>query len=176
MKLLVFFILFFLVSCYTEKKATKQIKKAYLEHENVVAKKCAEWFPCITEVISIDTTNKLNDSISIKIVNIRDTIKYVLSDSSISKTKFDVLRSKLQQSDSMIALLHKLLKEKPTTIIQTIKVKDSAQLQNLNLHIAQLEKDLQFYRLKNEKRSDWVVYLLIGFFISVILNILQFKK
>ena len=76
MKYLIISIL--LVSCYTAKKAERQINKAQIYHPEVVAAKSALWYPCVPLSITTDSTAykewlKKIDSLN-GIIPIRDTI------------------------------------------------------------------------------------------------------
>ena len=144
-----------LVSCYTERKAEKQINKAYINHPTIVAKKTADWFPCVTEQIVIDTTSyKIDDSTYWKIIRIRDTIQYIYSDTTsvITRERYKAVANKLQEADQIINRLQSALLSKPTIITQKIPVKDSATLYVLNSRIAELSKEKDAYQ-KNMSRK-----------------------
>lgn len=165
-----------LASCYTERKAEKQINKAYINHPKIVAKKSADWFPCVTEQIVIDTTSyKIDDSTYWKIIRIRDTIQYIYKDTTsiITKERYKAVAAKLQEADQIINRLQSALLSKPSVITQKIPVKDSATLYLLNTRIAELSKDKDAYQKKYEQKMNWIIYLLIGLFISIIINILR---
>jgi hypothetical protein len=165
-----------LASCYTEKKAGKQLNKAYINHPKIVAKKSADWFPCVTEQIVIDTTSyKIDDSTYWKIIRIRDTIQYIYSDTTslITKERYRAIANKLQEADQIINRLQSALLSKPSVITQRIPVKDSATLYLLNSRIAELSKDKDDYQKKYEQKMNWIIYLLIGLFLSIIINIIR---
>lgn len=76
-------LLLLLNSCYSVKKAARQVDKAHSEHELIVAEKCGNWYP-----VKVDTIQ--GETVYLRTV---DTVKgktiYVNCDSIVSKSKGD---------------------------------------------------------------------------------------
>jgi hypothetical protein len=167
-------------SCYSAKKAQKQITKAQLTHPEVVAKKTSEWYPCVISQPIIDSSqvknwlaiiDSLNKETNIDIIEINDTIKLTIKDS----VAYKYWLNKYKVNQQIIANLKQLLVSKVPTIYKTIYVKDSASLMYLSKENEQLKSDRNDYQIKYEKYLKVSFWLLLLLAISVIINIIKLK-
>ena len=169
-----------LCSCYTQKKADRQLIKAKLNHPDVVAKKASEWFPCVTSQQSIDSSEikkwmAMIDSISNEIQLQIDTIEIIKRDTIKQKdlVAYQLIMNKYISSQSK---LKALLNAKSPVVYVTKVVVDSARFESMRLENMILQESKDRYQLKYETYLRLCLWLLIPFTISVILNVLKFKR
>lgn len=61
-------------------------------------------------------------------------------------------------------------------ITKTITQIDNTKLVAANITVELKSKEAEKYRVKNENKSTFIMWLLIGFGVSILVNVLQFKK
>ncbi len=188
--------LFSLSSCYTEKKAVKQVNKAYVHHPDTLAKIVRTLFPCTTgEVKPGDSTaykkyladlQALEDSLkNFQPETITDTVIDTWEDS----TKIRVLQSTNSKLKSQIAFKDKsiqgLLKKcrENAPIHDTLMVEDSAKIYTMTRQMSTYEatikeRDLTISDLTKtvKQKQKWLYIFLIAFIISAVVNFIQFRK
>jgi hypothetical protein len=155
-------ILFLLFSCYSEKKATKQINKAIEKKPELAADVFRKKFPCesVDTVVRIDTAwDYVEFECPDKPAQIKTDTLYIQK---------NVIKKQILQGKSVVVAG----KTEYKTI--TIKVKDSAEIFLLN-------KSIKDYQVKEEKLHNKIEFknkiiwiLLIALIISILINI--YKK
>jgi len=177
--------LIFLLGCYTQKKAERQVNKAQLNHPEVVAKLAAKYYPPIMVTTTdstaykkyleqIDELNKFYESMAEKVVY--DTVPgeiEVWEDSTkvIQLTRtVKTLNGKLQAAYANVAALTEKIKSVPPVVQKTEK-QDSAKNSYYQDRIAALtvQKDKV-----TKKLSDWKTVAFFMLALSFILACLLF--
>jgi hypothetical protein len=153
-----FFVSIFLVGCFTEQKANKQLSRIEQRYPILISEKCSEKFP---PIILKDTSKitqyieKINTFLSTNTdtLLVTDTIK---KDCSISVKE---LVLKLQNANKFIQLLKVDLQNNPPYIIKNII--DSAKVFSLTKQRDIALKDKEDYRTRNEVMNKVCIWLLI---------------
>lgn len=177
--------LIFLLGCYTQKKAERQVNKAQLNHPEVVAKLAAKYYPPIMVTTTdstaykkyleqIDELNKFYESMAEKVVY--DTVPgeiEVWEDSTkvIKLTKIvKSLNGKLQAAYANVAALTEKAREAKPVVV-TVVQKDSAQ----NFSYQEQIRTLTVQKDKfTKKLSDWKTVAFFMLALSFILACLLF--
>lgn len=141
---------FFLFSCYTQKKAEKQINRAYIEHQDMLRSKLQWWWPCVPVEIK------------------RDSVKYVAFLRQIDTLlQVDTISEKCPERKVLIK--YRDILKSPPPIHDTIKIKDMS-----------CEAILGDLRAENKKLTDstakgqkWIISLLIALCVSIILHFIR---
>lgn len=177
-----------LFSCYTERKAAKQVDNAYNKYEQMVAKKTRTWFPCtaIDTTVIIDTVYSKDSSAFFKAK--LDSLLLVQKDDkdSISIIYKDTCKSVLDVYNKAYDLGYKAgfyQGGKDCTLdtiyirtTRTITVEDSAKIREIML--ASQKKQGQMQR-KIDKQSFWLKFLGIAaglLLLALIIAILIAKR
>jgi hypothetical protein len=160
LKYLLFLSIFF-TSCYSEKKASKQLNKVSNQYPVLISQKCGELFPPtiikdslkITQFISrIDTFLSINTDTFL----VNDTI--LKNDLTLLK-KYNNLVLKLRNANKFINVLKVDLQNNPPYIIKNII--DSAKVFSLTKQRDIALKDKEDYRTRNEVMNKVCIWLLI---------------
>jgi len=138
----------FLLACNGPRQAERQVRRAYVNHPEIIAKNCSQWFP-FKETIVVDS-HDLNtfDSGRLFILSGIDTIYRYITDT--------IVLNKLTRTMEYIERL------KP--VERTIYVRDSA-----TIYVNQAKAD------KVGKQNDNLKWWLIGLLCLIIL-LLIFRK
>lgn len=166
-------ILFLLFSCYTERKATKELNKAQVNYPVLVAKKTNEWFPCVeetkTDTVKLTEWRLKVDSVY-KFYKLKDTIieKYTCQD-------LTYLINQVEAQKKLINNLTKLIDEKPPVLITTKILKDSAGIVILKDKLERLTADKEDYVNKADKRLKWIISLLVALFGTIVYILIRRK-
>lgn len=150
-----------LSSCYTEKKATKQLNKANDIHPAVVADFTRKHYPCIVKGDTIFRTDTSYEFIEItcpESVKNSDTV-------IINNIKYVYKKGRTAYLPSPIV-----------TKYVKIMVKDSAEVSLLEYRLNKCQEDKDNYFDKSESKGDWIKWLLIALGISALLNIILVIK
>ena len=140
--------IFFLVACNTTRQAERQVRRAYANHPEIIAKSCSQWFP-FTETIVVDSHDLHTfDSGRFFILSGIDTIYRYITDT--------IVLNKLTRTREFVERL------KP--VERTIYVRDSA-----TIYINQAKAE------KVGKQNDSLKWWLIGLLVFIIL-LLIFRK
>jgi hypothetical protein len=140
--------IFFLVACSGPRKAERQMRRVYVNHPEIIAKGCSEWFP-FKETIVVDSSDLHTfDSGRLFILSGIDTIYRYITDT--------IVLNKLTRTKEYIERL------KP--VERTIYVRDSA-----TIYVNQAKAD------KVGKQNDNLKWWLIGLLCLIIL-LLIFRK
>lgn len=147
MRYLVTLIIF--CSCYSQKKAGKQIDKALSNFPTVVAERCAKNFPCSSK------TDTLISYDLIKVPCPPDTITEIIINEKEGKT------------DTVILIREGEVKtvELPAKVV-TVTIKDSAQIIAIR---AGAEKEIAAANKRADKNKTWKQFFLGGMVISILL-------
>jgi len=150
----------FLFGC----SAQRQLNKLKLNHEEVVSKSCAVWYP-----YQAQEQEHLFDSVAYKLwlkkLEQLDTITIVNSDTIKINTDCPKLLQKYRDLIKVMPAIH-----------DTIKIINKAREKSLELDLQNcLENNTECMK-KIESKSNLNWWLLILLTISVILNILKLKK
>lgn len=160
------FALILLSSCYTAKKAEKQLDKAIAEYPAMAAEKTRDRFPCITtaETVRTDTVYELID-VECPPSGI-DTFKTVITvPDTVYKDRLTILKAGKQTV---------YIPAKTVTVTKYIE--DSAKI---FLAIKDKEKAVKEYEDEHDRRKSllmWFWWLLLAFIVSLVLHYLRFKK
>ena len=153
-----FFVSIFLVGCFTEQKANKQLSRIEQRYPILISEKCSELFKplvikdtsVITEYIQkIDTFLSINTDTLI----VTDTIK---KDCSKSVKELVI---KLQNANRFIQVLKSDLQNNPPYIVKNII--DSSKVFSLTKQRDIALKDKEDYRTRNEVMNKVCIWLLI---------------
>lgn len=158
------FALILLSSCYTAKKAEKQLGKAIQEFPAMAAEKTRDRFPCITtaETVRTDTVYELID---VECPPSDFKTVYSLKTDTLYKDRVTVLKGGKQTV---------YVPGKTTTVTKVIE--DSAKI---FLAIKDKEKAVKEYEDEHDRRKSllmWFWWLLLAFIVSLVLHYLRFKK
>ena len=150
--------IFFLMSCYTAKKAEQQINRAYIEHQDVLRSKLQLWWPCVPY-------ERKSDSVKyVAFLRQIDTLLEVKRD-TITDTIF---LDKICPERKILIKYKDLLKYVPP-IHDTIKIKD--------MSCESIKADLSAQNLKLTdsiaKCQKWIISLLIALCVSIILHFIR---
>ena len=140
--------IFFLLACNGPRQAERQVRRAYVNHPEIIAKGCSEWFP-FKETIVVDSHDLHTfDSGRLFILSGIDTIYRYMTDT--------IVLNRLTRTKEYIERL------KP--VERTIYVRDSA-----TIYVNQAKAD------KVGKQNDSLKWWLIGLLCLIIL-LLIFRK
>lgn len=175
MKNFLILVVVILSSCYSQKKATRQLNKAYIYHTGLTAQKFSEWFPC--ETIQIDSSEKIEyiyktDTLLRYIRIETEPINRILRDTFFRYYNgCDSLKKELKRAKNLIDHLTYEIQLKPIVYYKTIV--DSARNVSLQTQLNQANDELK-KKSKNYLTSLWfIIGLLIALILSILLN---FKK
>jgi hypothetical protein len=151
---------FLLVGCYKPIDALRDINKAEMRYPKVVSDYVGEHFPCkpkTDSTIKIDTIYKDIEVLCPPSDTLYDTINHIAT-KIITRpvSKYITVPSK--------------------TITITKYVEDSAKIRSLSLTISQMQEELKKCAEQKEKKSSWILWLVIALSCSLLLNIVQLKK
>ena len=140
----------FLCSCYSAKKAEKQINRAYIEHQDMLIAKTRWWFPCVPVEIKRD---------SVKYVAFLRRIDTILNVDTISE----------KCPERQVLIKYREILKRPPAIHDTIKIKDSSDEPIISDLTAQNSK------LKDSiaKGQKWIISLLIALCVSILLHFIR---
>lgn len=153
-------LLLLLCSCYTAKKAERQVNKAQIYHPEVMAEKSALWYPCVPLSITTDSSSYKKwlskiDSIN-GIIPIRDTIT-------------DTLWLDKVCPERKVLIKYKELIRTIPTLHDTIRVENIA----YKVIAADLKAENEKLMGKYSGALKFVISLLIALIVSIIINFLK---
>lgn len=163
-----------LLSCLTERKANKQLKKIEYTFPGLIADKCSDKFPPIvikdslkfTEFISrIDTFLSINTDTILEI----DTI---LKTDLTNLNKYNKLVVKLNSAESFIKQLKSDLRKSPPYVVKNII--DTAKIFSLNKQVEKALKEKEDYRNRYEVYTKIVIWLLI--FVIILISYIYINE
>jgi hypothetical protein len=140
--------------------ALRDINKADMRYPKVVSDYVGEHFPCkpkTDSTIKIDTIYKDVEVLCPPSDTLYDTINHIA-------TKIIT-----RPVNKYIAIPSK-------TITITKYVEDSAKIKSLSLANFETQKELKKCSEQKEKKSNWILWLVIALFCSLLLNVIQIKK
>lgn len=143
---------FFLFSCYTPKKAERQINKAYIKHNDMLLAKTRWWWPCVPMEVK------------------RDSVKYIAFLQQLDTIlKVDTINEKCPERQVLIKY-REILKH-PPAIHDTIKIKD------MSCEAIRGDLTAQNSKLKDSiiKSQKWNLWLLIALCVSILLHFIRRK-
>jgi hypothetical protein len=141
-----------LSGCYSAKKAERDINKAKVNYPDIVAEKFADWYGC-------DTVTITRDSIQFK-----EWVNEIHSFDTI----VDTVRLK-EKCPDLLVKYREIVKRVPP-IHDTIKIKDRAELDALNIKYESLKKEYDGNQKLTTKLSWFALFLLIILLIIAILK------
>ena len=154
-----------LIGCnkYTPQDALRDMNKANDFQPKVVADYVGQHFPCNTKTDSVVKIDTMYQYVEI-LCPPTDTIQSndtIYLDKIKNVTKTNVVRK-------VVALPSK-------SVIITKYIQDSAKLKSLYLTISQTQQENKDCVSKQEKKSEWIKWLIICLCASAILNIIQLR-
>lgn len=159
------FVTFFLLGCYTQKKAERSLNKAQINYPELVAEKSALWYPCSqfkgtsdssqykVFIKQIDSLNELK----IDSIFILDTLM-----------KFDTV-VKLSKCNDIIWKYKEIYKNLPA-IHDTVIMVSTAD----KYTIKYLENEREESHKRYDRSTQLNIWLLIGLIVSILIHL--FKK
>jgi hypothetical protein len=162
-------VLFLLVitSCYTEKKAQKELNKANDKYPDVVAEFTRDKYPC-TE---LKDSTVVYDTVYQEVEALCPPQQIIYTKDTLWKKKIDTVYRK-----DDIYKKNPLVKTTVTVPVRQTTVtkwfEDSAKIKLLTSQINKCGEDLKQSERKKERNWDWIKWLLVALGISVIVNIL----
>lgn len=157
--------LFFLGSCYTAKKAEKEINKAQLNFPEVMAKKSAQLYPCKTTKIRSDSSKYKTIIKKIKQI---DTAYFYAIDTIC---KLDTVLIE-KNCTKVLYKYREILKDLPA-VHDTITVTDDAGITSLQYQLQQSNINTDDYKLKYTHSLWFNIWLLVG--IVALILVIKFK-
>ena len=153
--------LILLISCNPSRK----LDKLNAKHPELLAKFCIDTFPCVTT--KIDTVTRVEyDFIEVQCPGI-DNVK---------NDTFWITNTKTIKGPGVI-----VTQQQYNTITKIIK--DSAAIKSCELSVLELNKKLAEINEKNRKlenkvntKNRWIMWLIIALLVTIMGNIIQFKK
>lgn len=144
--------IFILSSCYTAKKAEKDLNRAKINFPEIMADKCAQWYGC-------DTVTITRDSIQYK-----EWVNEIHSFDTITDTV------RLREKCPELVTKYRNIVTRVPPIHDTIKVQDKAQLEAIRLKYEALKQEHDS-NLKLTTKLSWVaLFLLLILLIIAILK------
>lgn len=165
-KLFSILFLFFLVGCYSPKKAEKQINKAQLNFPEVLAKKSSELYPCKPKKAGSDSTKYKTIIKKIKQI---DTA-YFYSTDTICKLDTVLIE---KNCTKVLYKYREILKDIPA-VHDTVTITDEAGMISLQYQLKQASVNSDEYKVKYFKSLWFNIWLLIA--IVALLLIIKFDK
>lgn len=158
------FALILLSSCYTAKKAEKQLDKAIAEYPAMAAEKTRDRFPCITtaETVRTDTVYELID---VECPPSDFKTVYSLKTDTLYKDRVTVLKGGKQTV---------YVPGKTTTVTKVIE--DSAKIFIAEDKVKSLQTEVSELEDKNEGKRSLIWWLIILLLLSIGGNYLQAKR
>ena len=148
----------FLFSCYSVKKAEKQINRAYIEHQDMLRAKLQWWWPCLPYERKTDSVKY------VAFLRQIDTLLEVKRD-TITDTIF---LDKICPERKILIKYKDLLKYVPP-IHDTIKIKDMS----CEAIISDLSAQNSKLKDSTAKGQKWIISLLIALCVSIILHLIR---
>lgn len=150
-------------SKYTPEKALREMNKANDLQPKVVSDYVGEHFPCNTKTDSVIKVDTMYQYIEVSCpptdtIQSNDTI-YLDKVKNVVKTN----------------VVRKIVGIPSKSVIITKYVQDSAKLKSLYLTISQTQQENKDCANKQEKKSEWIKWLIICLCASIILNIIQLR-
>jgi len=162
-----------IVGCYNVKKATKQLNKANDNYPEIVAKKTAEWYPCIPYDHKTDSSEYKLWLKSFDSINNLYLGSLSLAPAVLYSEVHDTIVGKCLDKKAIIQY-KEVIKRMPP-IHDTIYKIDSSK----NFIVAKEKKDCEADRLdilkKYLKFKSYLIWLLIALCMSMCLNLIQLK-
>lgn len=165
-KLFSILFMFFLVGCYSPKKAAKQINKAQLNFPEVLAKKSSELYPCKPKKAGSDSTKYKTVIKKIKQI---DTA-YFYSTDTICKLDTVLIE---KNCTKVLYKYREILKDLPA-VHDTVTVTDEAGMISLQYQLKQASVNSDDYKAKYFKSLWFNIWLLIA--IIALVLIIKFNK
>jgi hypothetical protein len=152
-------LLILLSSCHTAKNALNKVKKADLYHPEIVAEWTRNKYPCkvADSIVKIDTSY---DFVEIQCPEINGPVN-----DTIYLTKY--VKSVIDKSKP-----YKVVEIKTVTKEIVRDVIDSACYKEVDVYI----QDNKKLGEKISTKNDWIIWLLILLFVSLLVNFLQSRK
>jgi len=165
-KLFSILFLFFLVGCYSPKKAEKQINKAQLNFPEVLAKKSSELYPCKPKKAGSDSTRYKT---VIKKIREIDTAYFYAID---TVCRLDTVLIE-KNCTKVLYKYREILKDLPA-VHDTVTISDEAGMISLQYQLTQATKNLDYFKGKYLKTLWFSIWLLIA--IAALILVIKFKK
>ena len=174
-----------LFSCYTQKRATKQVNKAYVYYPAMVAEKTREWFPLIPTTTKVDTVYKSApdssifykgraDSLLLIKQNIKDSLAIRYKDSCRSVQDNYSNGFNLGYEVGVYDGMQKCIAD--TLFLERTQYKeDSAKIKVWQYENAQLKEEVKELTRKNKVKGKWNLYLGIFGLLALAVIYLMYK-
>jgi hypothetical protein len=165
-KLFSILFLFFLVGCYSPKKAEKQINKAQLNFPEVLAKKSKELYPCKPQKGGSDSSRYKTIIKKIKQI---DTAYFYTTD---TVCRLDTVLIE-KNCTKVLYKYREILKELPA-VHDTINITDESAVTSLTYQLQNSVAIADKYKQKYTKSLWFSIWLLIA--IAGLILVIKFKK
>lgn len=158
--------LFFLVGCYSPKKAEKQINKAQLNFPEVLAKKSSELYPCKPKKTGSDSSRYKTVIKKIKEI---DTAYFYSTD---TVCKLDTVLIE-KNCTKVLYKYREILKNLPA-VHDTFEVTNDAAIVSLQLQLKKASENSDYFKGRYIKALWFSIWLLIA--IAALMLIIKFNK
>lgn len=156
-----FLLIFFLMGCYTQKKAEKSLNKAQINYPELVAQKSSLWYPC-------SQFKGTSDSTAYKVfIKQIDTLNQLILDTI---TKLDTI-VKLRECQDLVTKYRTIYKNIPAIHDTTIMVSTA---DKYTIQYLQNEREQSHKRYNRSTQLN--IWLLIALIISILLHLFRNKK
>ena len=161
MKIPILIALLFLVGCSATEKAARLTYKGLRADSSTVVKIVRKIAPCVTT--KLDTTIEFDVVQRIDTTIVFDTTTVQCPDSAGVKVIRKVVKQyfNIYKSDSFY-------------ITKTIKT--TVEDQTFIIENRNLQKEVEKYKTKSQKRGNFILYLIIALLISILVNFIQYKR
>ena len=160
----IIFSIFFLIGCYTQKKAEKSLNKAQINYPELVAQKSSLWYPC-------SQFKGTSDSSSYKVfIKQIDTLNQLILDTI---TKLDtVVNIRLVKDCQDIVWKYRRIYTKLPTIHDTTIMVSTAD----KYTIQYLQNEREEAHKRYDRSTQLNIWLLVALIASILLHLLRSKK
>ena len=160
----IIFSIFFLLGCYTQKKAEKSLNKAQINYPELVAQKSSLWYPC-------SQFKGTSDSTAYKVfIKQIDTLNQLILDTI---TKLDtVVNIRLVKDCQDIVWKYRRIYTKLPTIHDTTIMVSTAD----KYTIQYLQNEREEAHKRYDRSTQLNIWLLIALIASILLHLLRSKK
>jgi hypothetical protein len=160
----IIFSIFFLLGCYTQKKAEKSLNKAQINYPELVAQKSSLWYPC-------SQFKGTSDSTAYKVfIKQIDTLNQLILDTI---TKLDtVVNIRLVKDCQEIVWKYRRIYTKLPTIHDTTIMVSTAD----KYTIQYLQNEREEAHKRYDRSTQLNIWLLVALIASILLHLLRSKK
>lgn len=159
-------LIFFLIGCYTSKKAERQLNKAQIYHPEIVAQKTSLWYPCERFKGTSDSSQYKSFIQQIDSLN-RLKIDSIFFTDTLNKIDTFV---KFKDCDKILTKYRTIYKSVPAIHDTVILVSEADKYT-----IKYLENEREEAHKKYDRSTKLNIWLLIALIVSILLHLFRSK-